>query len=174
MGPNLSQGRVLCVPRDGSYLSRTPSRPKCLCLLVFRLPDHPKSPTLSFLSLLVWFLPRKTPKFTKDFLPLPNPQNPWKRQRKHLFKQGNSLLKIYQGNPNKQGKEGQGKIEELIRFEFLRCKNYVTAPEINSPRGPKSPEITVQKTFKSPIRITAPKNNFGTQDCAESRHEISL
>ena len=63
---------------------------------------------LSFLSLVVWFLPRKTPKFTKDFLCLPNPQNPWKRQRKHPFKQGNSLLKIYQGNPNKQGKEGQG------------------------------------------------------------------
>ena len=41
-------------------------------------------PTLSFLSLVVWFLPRKTPKFTKDFLPLPNPQNAWKRQRKHL------------------------------------------------------------------------------------------
>ena len=35
-------------------------------------------------------------------------ENPWKRQRKHLFKQGNSLLKIYQGNPNKQVKEGQG------------------------------------------------------------------
>ena len=65
-------------------------------------------PSLSFLSLLGWFLPRKTPKFTKDFLPLPNTQNPWKRQRKHQFKQGNSLLKIYQGNPNKQGKEGQG------------------------------------------------------------------
>ena len=27
-------------------------------------------------------------------------------------------------------------ITELIRFRFLRCKNYVTAPEINSPRGP--------------------------------------
>ena len=53
-------------------------------------------------------------------------------------------------------------ITELIRFEFLRCKNYVTAPEINSPRGPKSPEITVWKSFKSPVRIEAPKNNSKT------------
>ena len=53
-------------------------------------------------------------------------------------------------------------ITELIRFEFLRCKNYVTAPEINSPRGPKSPDITVRKSFKSPVRITAPKNNSKT------------
>ena len=49
--------------------------------------------------------------------------------------------------------------ETITRFEFLRCKNYVTAPEINSPRGPNSPEITVRKSFKSPVRITAPKNN---------------
>ena len=53
-------------------------------------------------------------------------------------------------------------ITELIRFELLRCKNYVTAPEINCPRGPKSPEITVRKSFKSPVRITAPKNNSKT------------
>ena len=43
-------------------------------------------------------------------------------------------------------------ITELIRFEFLRCKSYVTAPEINSPRGPHSPEITVRKSFKSLVR----------------------
>ena len=53
-------------------------------------------------------------------------------------------------------------ITELIRFEFLRCKNYVTAPEINSPRDPHSPEITVRKSFKPPVRITAPKNNSKT------------
>ena len=53
-------------------------------------------------------------------------------------------------------------ITELIRFEFLSCKNYVTAPEINSRRGPNSPEITVRKSFKSPVRITAPKNNSKT------------
>ena len=29
-------------------------------------------------------------------------------KRKHPFEQGNSLLKINQGNPNNQGKEGQG------------------------------------------------------------------
>ena len=53
-------------------------------------------------------------------------------------------------------------ITELVRCEFLRCKNYVTAPEINSPRGPHSPEITVRKSFKSPVRITVPKNNSKT------------
>ena len=50
-------------------------------------------------------------------------------------------------------------ITEIIRFEFLRCKNYVTAPEINSPRTPNSPEITVRKSLKSPVRITVSKNN---------------
>ena len=53
-------------------------------------------------------------------------------------------------------------ITELIRFEFLRCNNYVMAPEINSPRGPESPEITVRKSWKSPVRLTAPKNNSKT------------
>ena len=56
-------------------------------------------------------------------------------------------------------------ITELIRFEFLRCKNYVTAPEINSPRGPHSPAITVRKSFKSPVRITVPKNNSQDYSC---------
>ena len=32
-------------------------------------------------------------------------------------------------------------ITELIRFRFLRCKNHVTAPEINSPRGPSCQEL---------------------------------
>ena len=45
-GPSLSRGGVPFVPRDGSCLSRPPSRPKCLCLLVFFLSDwnlgHPK------------------------------------------------------------------------------------------------------------------------------------
>ena len=27
-------------------------------------------------------------------------------------------------------------ITEIFRFQFLRCKDYVTAPEINSPGGP--------------------------------------
>ena len=34
-GPGLSLGRVPVCPIDGSCLSPTPSRPKCLCLLVF-------------------------------------------------------------------------------------------------------------------------------------------
>ena len=53
-------------------------------------------------------------------------------------------------------------ITEIIRFEFLRCKNYVMAPEINSPRTPNSPDITVRKSLKSPVRIKAPKNNSKT------------
>ena len=38
IGPTLFQGRVPVCPRDGSCLSRTPSRQKCLCLLVFSCP----------------------------------------------------------------------------------------------------------------------------------------
>ena len=53
-------------------------------------------------------------------------------------------------------------ITELIRFRVLRCKNYVTAKEINSPRGPNSPEITVRISVKSPVGNTAPKNNSKT------------
>ena len=49
-------------------------------------------PVLPFLAFSV--LPRKNLKFTKDFLSLPNPQNPWKRQRKYQNNQGNSLLKF--------------------------------------------------------------------------------
>ena len=66
-----------------------------------------KYPVLPFLAFSV--LPRKNLKFTKDFLSLPNPQNPWKRQRKYQNNQGNSLLKINQGNPKNQGMEGQGR-----------------------------------------------------------------
>ena len=50
---------------------------------------------------------KENPKFSKDFPPLPNPLKPF-FQGKHPNNQGNSLLKIYQGNPNNQGKEGQG------------------------------------------------------------------
>ena len=32
-------------------------------------------------------------------------------------------------------------ITELICFEYLRCKNYVTAPENNSPRAPRRQEL---------------------------------
>ena len=68
--------------------------------------------SLSFRSLIFWFLSRKTLKFTKDCLSLPNPQIPWKRKRKRQNNQGNSLLKINQGNPKNQGTEGQGLKEE--------------------------------------------------------------
>ena len=83
----------------------------------FCAPTSPP-PTLSFHSLLFSVLPRKNLKFTKDFLSLPNPQNPWKRQRKYQNNQGNSLLKINQGNPKNQGMEGQGK--KSARFP---CEN---------------------------------------------------
>ena len=62
-------------------------------------------PVLPFLAFSV--LPRKNLKFTKDFLSLPNPQNPWKRQRKYQDSQGYSLLKINQGNPLKTPRNGR-------------------------------------------------------------------
>ena len=64
--------------------------------------------TLSFLSLIFLAYQGKPLKLTKDFCPLPNPLKPWKSQRKHRNNQGNSLLKINQGIPKNQGKEGQG------------------------------------------------------------------
>ena len=71
-------------------------------------------PVLPFLDFSV--LPRKNLKFTKEFFSLPNPQNPWKRQRKYQNNQGNSLPKINQGNPKNQGKEGQGCAHESQSF----------------------------------------------------------
>ena len=63
-------------------------------------------PVLPFLDFSV--SPRKNSQFTKDFCPLPNPLKPWESQRKRTNNQGNSLLKINQGIPKNQGKEGQG------------------------------------------------------------------
>ena len=63
---------------------------------------------LSFLSLIFLFYQGKTLKLTKDFCLLPNPLKPWKKQRKSTNNQGNSLLKINQGIPKNQGREGQG------------------------------------------------------------------
>ena len=71
--------------------------------------------TLSFFSLVFWvktFFIKENLKITKDFLSLPNPQNPWKRQRKHQNNPGNPSLQIYQGNPKNQGKEGLGRWAE--------------------------------------------------------------
>ena len=75
-------------------------------------------PVLPFLAFSV--LPRKNLKFAKDFLSLPNPQNPWKRQRKYQDNQGNSLLKINQGNPKNQGMEGQG----IFKIRVLRASEH--------------------------------------------------
>ena len=52
---------------------------------------------LSFLSLVVLLLPRKTSKMTKDFLSLPNAKKTLENKKKHPFYQGNSLLEINQG-----------------------------------------------------------------------------
>ena len=62
-----------------------------------------QNPVLPFLEFLVFT--KENLEITKDFLSLPNPQNPWKRQRKHQINQGISMLKIYQGNPKKKTKE---------------------------------------------------------------------
>ena len=63
--------------------------------------------SLSFLSLVFLILPRKNLKLTKDFSPLPNPQKPWKNQRKRTNNQGNSLLKINQGMQRKKPRKGR-------------------------------------------------------------------
>ena len=61
---------------------------------------------LSFLSLLFW-KKENHPK-NKDFLSLPNPQNPCKRREMRSKKQGIPSKGKKQGIPKKQGKEGQG------------------------------------------------------------------
>ena len=84
-------------------------------------------PALSFHSLLFSVLPRKNLKFTKDFLSLPNPQDPWKRQRKYQNNQGNSLLKVNQGNPKNQGMEGQGGVPRVMDVRAFR--SWTSAPK---------------------------------------------
>ena len=51
--------------------------------------------------------------------------------------------------------------ECLVLLLLAPDKNYVKVPEMNPPEGPKSPEITVWKSLKSPVRIMAPKNRGG-------------
>ena len=64
-------------------------------------------PVLPFLDFSV--LPRKNPQINQGLL---SPAKPTKTlenyQRKHTNNQGNPLLKINQGIPKNQGKEGQG------------------------------------------------------------------
>ena len=48
-------------------------------------------------------------------------------------------------------------IMETICFQFLRCKNDVTAPEINSPKGPIRQQIRYGN-HSNPYKITVPKN----------------
>ena len=68
----------------------------------------------------------------------------------------NLLPDYYWNNKSPVGNCGGADcITEIICFQFPRCKNYVTAPDIDSPRGHNA----VQTSLKSPVRITAPKNN---------------
>ena len=52
-------------------------------------------------------------------------------------------------------------ITTLIRFQILRCKNTLRHQQLILQRH-KSPEVTAQKSFQSPVRITAPRNNSKT------------
>ena len=47
-------------------------------------------------------------------------------------------------------------ITEIIRLQFPRCKNYVTAAEINSPRGP------IRQNYGTEI-AQIPCKNYGAQ-----------
>ena len=47
----------------------------------------------------------------------------------------------------------------LNSFEFLRCKNYFTAPEMNSPKALTRQKLRCRNHSKPPARTTAPKTN---------------
>ena len=101
-------------------------------------PETPKKlkfPCPSF----PWFflvLIKENLRITKDLLSLPNPPNPWKRQRKPQNNQGNSLLKIDQGNPKNQGKEGQGL---WLRFNsFSTPGAFFNILGVSGPKGPNN------------------------------------
>ena len=68
-----------------------------------------------------WFFcfTKEKPQIYQGFSPTAEPTNPWRRQRKYQNNQGNSLLKINQGNPRNQGKEGQGPFGENTFWMIL-------------------------------------------------------
>ena len=66
-----------------------------------------KSPVLPFLDFS--FFTKEKPQIYQGFSLTAEPKNPWKRPRKYQNNQGNSDLRICQGNPKNQGKEGQGR-----------------------------------------------------------------
>ena len=56
-----------------------------------------------------------------------------------FLKQGNSLLKINQGNPNNQGKEGQGAAKaSRIPVESRKNRFRVASPNCNRPMSGKA------------------------------------
>ena len=85
--------------------------------IIFFCHDENLHPVLPFLGFSV--LPRKNLKLTKDFCPLPNPLKPWKNQRKRTNDQGNSLLKINQGIPEKARK---GMTGFSVKKRDFQCK----------------------------------------------------
>ena len=94
-----------------------------------------------FLVLVLPFLDcsdftKENPKFTKDFPSLLNPVKPWKKG-KHPNGQGNSLLKMYQGNSKNQGQEGQG--WAVFQAIFKRKNGPLTHWGIQPMKGGKRP-----------------------------------
>ena len=114
-----------------------------------------KTQTLSFLSLIFLFYQGKI-----SNLPPPNPQNPWERQRKYQNKRGNSLLKINQGNPKNQGKEGQGKTPFLEEPPEPKTGTARTVPSPNRNRTEPNrghPDLCHFGAFWSLQKLPCPK-----------------
>ena len=53
-------------------------------------------------------------------------------------------------------------VTDLIHFQFLRCKKLRYGARNEFSQRLNLPEITVRKSLRSPVRITAPKNNSKT------------
>ena len=79
-----------------------------------------------FLGFLVFI--KENLKINKDFLSLPNPQNPWKRQRKHRITKEIPRFKFTKEIQKNQGKEGLGG----ARLEDRVCDSTVNAPILPS------------------------------------------
>ena len=94
---------------------------------------------------------KESPKFTQDFPSLWNPLKPCQTQGKHPNNQGNALLKINQGNPKNQGKEGQGMY--ACRLSGLQVQGFrvgvIGLPSLSSGCGLPS----VRAGFESPAEL---------------------
>ena len=126
-----------------------------------------RSPVLPFLDCSVFT--KENPKFTKEFPSLPNPLKPWKRQGKHPNHQGNSLLKIYQGNPKNQGKEGQGESSAIPPKKSYRKgagpgvgRRIFWVLRATKPLSPKGPFRTKIAIIRAPYKIQNPSEPQNT------------